>query len=281
MGLSSNILWHQTTLNGLMAILKERTFRYSYSKEMVFNSVDTIAFPMISFCDLPLSEFSEYIGKYGGYSIGVSRSWGIKIGVNPVWYCDFYSNVVHSIMKLLLRELNSSDYGYVYELFEILAYIKPMEDKLKTKRVGYSKYRFSDERELRIVPYLRDLESKSVKPFLYNKLYEEYKVSNNNSSLIELGESFEWSDIKYVIVKNKTDVKRVRKLLKTFNCDNEDIGIFYQQQVKADFIGIEHNKVDMPTLSSTNLSHIQNLITQLQNINPINWQNNIINHENN
>ena len=35
MGLSSNILWHQTTLDGLKGILNEQGFFYSYSLESV------------------------------------------------------------------------------------------------------------------------------------------------------------------------------------------------------------------------------------------------------
>lgn len=37
MGLSSNILWHQTTLDGLKGILNEQGFFYSYSLESILS----------------------------------------------------------------------------------------------------------------------------------------------------------------------------------------------------------------------------------------------------
>lgn len=46
------------------------------------------AFPMVSFCDLPFSEIGDYLKKYGGYSIGLSREWGIKNFFSTVWYCE-------------------------------------------------------------------------------------------------------------------------------------------------------------------------------------------------
>ena len=77
MGLSSNILWHQTKTDALKQILRTRTFRFAYSKEIIPGTGVTMAFPIISFCNLPLAEFADYGNKYGGYSIGMSREWGI------------------------------------------------------------------------------------------------------------------------------------------------------------------------------------------------------------
>ena len=41
MGLSSNILWHQTTLDGLKGILNEQGFFYSYSLESYLQPIIT------------------------------------------------------------------------------------------------------------------------------------------------------------------------------------------------------------------------------------------------
>ena len=80
MGLSSNILWHQTTLDGLKGILNEQGFFYSYSLESILSRESknnlNVAFPMVSLCDLPFSELNDYIKKYGGYLIGMKRTWG-------------------------------------------------------------------------------------------------------------------------------------------------------------------------------------------------------------
>ena len=64
MGLSSNILWHQTTLDGLKGILNEQGFFYSYSLESILSRESknnlNVAFPMVSLCDLPFSELNDY-----------------------------------------------------------------------------------------------------------------------------------------------------------------------------------------------------------------------------
>lgn len=69
-GLSSNIIWHQTKINGTKAILGNRLFKCSYSLEDIHwkSSHLELAFPMLSFCDIPLSDISEYLGKYGNYN---------------------------------------------------------------------------------------------------------------------------------------------------------------------------------------------------------------------
>ena len=84
MGLSSNILWHQTNYANLRNIIKSRSLKCSYSLEEVDEILgQKVAFPMISMCDLPISELSEYQGKYGDYAIGLSREWGVKINLRP------------------------------------------------------------------------------------------------------------------------------------------------------------------------------------------------------
>lgn len=55
MGLSSNILWHQTNEKGFYNILKSKMLLYSYSLEKIVPlfRLTPIAFPMISVSDFP------------------------------------------------------------------------------------------------------------------------------------------------------------------------------------------------------------------------------------
>lgn len=70
MELSSNVFWHQTDYNGLRGIIKDKGLFYSYSREdLQAYKGRKIGFPMISLCDLPLSQFDDYIDKYGGYCV--------------------------------------------------------------------------------------------------------------------------------------------------------------------------------------------------------------------
>mgnify|MGYP002450316617 FL=1 len=105
MGLSSNVLWHQTKKDGLMGILKAKKLYFSYSLENIlsFRKIGGIAFPMISLCDLPLSEFTDSKWAYGDYAIGLSREWGEKNGFNPVCYCHANSDYKKRMINRLVE----------------------------------------------------------------------------------------------------------------------------------------------------------------------------------
>ncbi|MBV3430531.1 hypothetical protein KSW92_13565, partial [Prevotella copri] len=90
MGLSSNVLWHQTKKDGLMGILKAKKLYFSYSLENIlsFREIGGIAFPMISLCDLPLSEFTDSKWAYGDYAIGLSREQGQEGCRRRIYFCQ-------------------------------------------------------------------------------------------------------------------------------------------------------------------------------------------------
>ena len=73
MGLSSNILWHQTNEKGFYEILESKKLRFSNCLERIIPEfkLEPIAFPMISVSEYPLSEIGN-IGRIGVVSgIGV------------------------------------------------------------------------------------------------------------------------------------------------------------------------------------------------------------------
>ena len=87
MGLSSNILWHQTTLDGLKGILKEQGFFYSYSLESILSRESknnlNVAFPMVSLCDLPFSELSKAEQEYINYGVEQGYNKGYQFETSP------------------------------------------------------------------------------------------------------------------------------------------------------------------------------------------------------
>lgn len=72
--------------------------------------------------------------------------------------------------------------------------------------------------------------------------YKTYKEQNNDSSKIPIHISFEWNDIKYIIVQNSDNKDEFRELLKKLGCNNNNIHIYDSKQIKEDIIGIGHNK---------------------------------------
>jgi hypothetical protein len=54
-------------------------------------------YPMISFCDLPLSLAKDQFSKYGNYAIGLSKEWGVANKLNPVIYIEQNSGIAHDL----------------------------------------------------------------------------------------------------------------------------------------------------------------------------------------
>lgn len=244
MGLSSNIIWHQTDFNGLRSILKSKRFLYSYSLESIKGKSDSshldLAFPMISFCDIPLSDISEYLGKYGNYTIGMKRSWGKTVGLCPVWYRDKNAISLKTQMDLF-RDISSKDPFSLTEeefvLWQVIANTKNYEGKLIKRK--FSSYRFFDEREIRIVPAYNELVSSEVKPFMNKEDYDTYKRNYGNSLISKMWISFEYSDIAYIIYSHQRN--SVVKLFKGIDCEN--IVFLSHKQVKEDIIGMSHSRI--------------------------------------
>jgi hypothetical protein len=61
------------------------------------------AIPMVCFCDLPLSLIKKHVEEYGGYGIGLNKTWGVKNGVAPVIYTHSRAKTRPSVRAWLPR----------------------------------------------------------------------------------------------------------------------------------------------------------------------------------
>ena len=243
MGLSSNILWHQTNYKGFMAILKSRSLVCSYSLETFLDGNHKLAFPMVSLSDIPVADLKEYMNQYGSYLIGFSREWVIKNGFNPVWYCEKDNLALKEHRKQLYRILNQDLDPNLITMLALYygAFIKDIEGPIhvKSKDITYSNYRFYDEREYRYVPDFNSLLQNSIKPALFENEYDEYKTEHGNG-LINHSVSFTLDDVKMLIVKTDKLAMQLKKLLKD---KNHSIHIFSQKEIKQSIIGIGHQLI--------------------------------------
>lgn len=82
-----DILFHFTKKENLFKIL-ESAFNVSYAREIIIgkSSEREFAIPMVSFCDLRLTELKSHMIKYGSYGIGLTKQWANANGLNPVMY---------------------------------------------------------------------------------------------------------------------------------------------------------------------------------------------------
>lgn len=243
MGLSSNILWHQTNKESFCEILMSKKLRYSYSLEQIIPAfyLRPIAFPMISVSDYPLSEIINNQWAYGDFCIGFSQKWGIKVGFSPVWYFSNGSQSWLQLNTLLDDALKTNSTDRFGAIMFIFAHMKFVQGTLTTKSRSFEKYRFFDEREWRVVPHIKETDQAEVLPFLDEAGYNEFKNKNNNSSLLDIGVKFEYDDIHYIIVKDNADVLDAKRIV------GDRIHIFTKEEVIEDFAGIDHHNEVLPS----------------------------------
>lgn len=104
----TSTLFHYTkSVNTLLAILKEG-LRFTYCLEEYPLVPDrTVGVPMISFCDIPISDSVEHAQKYGSYAIGLTKESLLENEhicnlISPVHYY-----ISHSPIKPAFQELDN------------------------------------------------------------------------------------------------------------------------------------------------------------------------------
>lgn len=213
MPLSANTLIHFTNSKDSLKRILEENFRVFNCRETVIlgGQLSTWYLPMVSFCDIPLSEVKDHISKYGNYGIGMTKEWGMRKGLNPVLYVAQQSMLSSSYRTAwnFFTQQDEED-GDIDDwspeqraLTDVLRYIKNYEASLTRKGVTIPNYRFSDEREWRYVPpYTEDCEL---------ILHEDYYLYGDNKidadkKLDNFRLTFDPNDIKYIIIDNDSEI---------------------------------------------------------------------------
>lgn len=211
MAISPNTLIHFTREKDSLKSILQKHFQVTHCKESVAFGEKKINFfvPMVSFCDIPLSEVKKHISSYGEYGIGLTKEWGVRMGLNPVLYLESKSSLSKSLWlavnHFLSGEIRTADDWGVEQksLAEVLRYTKNYEGDLIRKSgdttIGY---RFSDEREWRYTPPASDITMlRSTSEF------DDPEIRNaDKAKLDKLPLAFAPDDIKYIIIKNDSEI---------------------------------------------------------------------------
>ena len=269
MGLSSNVIWHQTRKEAFFEILKSKKLCVSYSQEEIMPKL-RLAFPMICLCDLPLSEFASNNWTYGEYAIGFKRDWAIRNGFNPVCYYHHQSNLMQRMYTLVRDAISESLSGVMNMAIYFLSYYKPIEGQLITSKREYKNYRFYDEREYRMVPYFSQLGGSQQ--MLSMEEYASYKEAHGGNSLLDdISIEFDYSDIKYLIVKSDANAAQAKRILGAhFHISN--IIILTKPQVEYDIIGSNHNIPVVKSQYEMDLEGAQRLIQEALRFGQERWK---------
>lgn len=215
MSISTNSIIHYTaSFSTLKSILKEG-FRLKYCLEKLYigTTSSVAAHPMISFCDIPLSDSTQHFAAYGFYGMGLSKKWAVQNGVNPVIYIDKDSLFAACIADLIIERRNDSTNlteKQKDDILRIKSYAKNYAGPLKRRSTNSKDYRFYDEREWRLIPDDNILNENSFS--ISGKYYEAEKdVWNKRLSSIRI--KFTTKDISYIIVKKIDEIPKMTNFL--------------------------------------------------------------------
>jgi hypothetical protein len=170
-----------------------------------YKKFDYIAYPMVCFCDIPLSRIDEHVKFYGAFGIGLTKEWAEANKITPILYVSTnslipqtFGDVADQANKLAKEEKVKAKQRVRY----LLAHSKPTEGNMIIDGKVVSK-EFYQESEWRYVP-----QNENISDYLNKKNYEskekleEHNVLSRDNCTI----TFTPKDVKYIFVKNDSDI---------------------------------------------------------------------------
>ncbi|HID8196085.1 TPA: abortive infection system antitoxin AbiGi family protein [Serratia marcescens] len=234
-------LFHFTSqLEILISILNSEGFKISFAREFIqgVSSNRDFGIPMVSFCDIRLTQLNQHTDSYGHYGIGLTKTWADRNKLNPVIYMnkkspvfDYYNNELRELSKERLKvkstldnlkrnggsdkELSSAIISFdkidkeYRNLVDPLRYMKNYQGTLRRRQAPEVRnYIFADEREWRFVP---DIHQSKGKAYIASKdgMRQVNGKERYNEQYKDVRLGFLMSDIRYIIVRNESDVPRM------------------------------------------------------------------------
>ena len=118
-----------------------------------------MAYPMVCFCDIPLSKNKKHIGVYGNYGIGLKKTWSRRKNLSPIIYTRKNARTSKNIEQMInwsATNLNNIGNDEAIEklkgfVSDFIMFTKPYYGEMQ-KGEKKIKRRFYDEREWRWIP---------------------------------------------------------------------------------------------------------------------------------
>lgn len=222
-------------LEYLIDALKNKMLSPRYNTENVeylkIENLQSITIPMKCFCDINLHKISEHLEWYGYYGIAFPKAWGIKTGIQPVHYINAESALAKDLSSTFSSAISlRTDDQTTFEseaknyLLHQLMYSKPysgLAKKEENDTVLEKEKCFTDESEWRFIPKVTAEGYQQV--FINNGLSHPSALiswSNSMSGNSAISLNFEYSDIKYIIVKQASDLDSLIESINGFQIDN-------------------------------------------------------------
>lgn len=222
--ISANTLFHFTPKLEYLASILKNDFYPRYCVEdwdsICQNSAvipRQIALPMTCFCDIPLSSIREHSDQYGRYAIGMSKEWGMKVGLSPLLYVHKHADTADLMFQVRerLNDYTGNDDGVddiFYAVVDLLKYTKGYKGKLwRTGGFQDGEVLFYNEREWRYSPASRIRQKKreentDYRVSLYRDEFVDPGLMDHHNTLVQaFALPFKIDDIKYIIIDKESE----------------------------------------------------------------------------
>jgi hypothetical protein len=226
MAVSTQTLFHFTnSIDALRSILEGDFYPRLCFEDFAYilgdKSFPKFAIPMVCFCDIPLHLIKPHMNEYGHYGLGLKKEWGIKNALSPIYYSQTGSHTHYTIKALhqfLAHHENVTTPAYGMNLiWNLLAFTKPYSGK--SHKTGADKI-FYDEREWRYFPNFFEPNGIDANiPMLMEGNYTEENRNNLTNYLKRFPLRYTPDDIKYIAVKNESEIYDVSKMIDEIKSD--------------------------------------------------------------
>lgn len=223
-----------TELEYLITTIRNKMISPRYCEEDIrylrIPKIKKMAYPMKCFCDINLHRLNVHLEWYGYYGLAFSKEWGMKNGIQPMQYINpdsalrkDFSSAFSSALNLSIEKETNAQLKMKSFLLHEMMYYKPYEGKIKNRNTGKVENKcFTDECEWRFIP---DVTKVGFRQAYYGKdIFNEgilRDISNSMEGIEEISLKYEYVDIKYIIVKSKTDLKTLADEIVLWKLDDE------------------------------------------------------------
>ena len=210
-------------------------------KWLSYDGFDFVAYPMVCFCDIPLSRIDEHVGFYGNYGVGLTKEWVENNSGTPVQYISGSNHLIETFKTLsgYSEHLEEDHKDEFYKNIRyVLAHTKPTQGNMVINGEVVEK-EFYQESEWRCVPKHGEIRDHLTRDEFDNTSALE---ENNHLTLEYCKLRFTPSDIKYIFVKNDSDIPSIINFIQTEldNFPSADLKILMSR-----VISLENIKRDM------------------------------------
>lgn len=121
----------------------------------LFNQEVSIAFPLLSFCDIPPDVAYMHRERYGNYAIGFSKDLAGDLDIVPIWYVHVDTTIAKHLAKLFKPPKRRFNLNDIESLRPLLPFLKSTIGDQPDRTAQYrteSIMAFDEEMEWRYTP---------------------------------------------------------------------------------------------------------------------------------